>query len=1044
MKEININVTETGCQRSPLLIGYQGENKVTRVIVDYSAWMKEFGAGSLTLEVMRSGDEIPYLAPLTIADGKAVWLVSNVDTGAEGVGAAGLVYTVGDQIKKSAVFRFFVGRDIGGDPGERPDPYEGVIAHIEKLVKEAEDNAAAAETAQTAAEAAQTAAEAARDAAASSATDAAGSATTAAQSAQDAADDADRAEAAKQAVEDLGVTAHEDPDGPSVEKSVDPETGAVTLDFGFKPAGVTEVNGQTGVVSLDAEDVSALPDSSTLDDIPDGATYKRPTAAQLQQIQTNATDIQTQGGEIDRLQADVEAIEQKIPNQASSTNQLADKAFVNSSINSAAAFFRGAFPTRAALFAVAWQSTDPQAENYVSNNDYAYVADDETHNDEAWRYIYVFQPGGTGNGWQPQFRVNESPLTAAQLAALNSGATAALIEQISTNAAAIALKQAIINATGILKGNGNGQVSAAVAGTDYLAPGALAQYRTAAAQDVIDAAQDTEINKKADTEDVYSKEAVNARDDALYAAILSGGGDYKATMRSFFLANGANAMVDLTALCDRWYKLSRTGWTGGVRFSQPQEGVTMSSDGTKTGDNAGLSCTPSTTTEANRDDYAALPLFAVVDCNVTLDDDGKPHVTAIDGIAGGFQRYDPAKIVCCMQMTGWMRFVEEEDVFGFDYTDQPEAEGFAPLPEAVELKDNAVRSWVVHCKYGAGDTWGSCSGVPLRVWDVSHNTAHTQVRAVWGSRYCAATSADDAFIKIMLYLKYAQLDSDRILSGCVDYNYTYKLALGEAGVERVLLTPAQAANLIVGSCVCVGTASSRNANKGQQTALLDRVRIVRIETVEIDGTSYGAVYVDNGGNTFDSAATYYLYTYQWHTGSTDGVLGNDGGINPTSTRYPVKLQGIEILSGCYEVMGDTILRYEVSGGVNCEVAHVCRDASKIATGVTADYKTCAYGTPCPASNSWQYPKRLGHDAALPEVMLGSVLGGSTSSGPRDGFYIEKYSANAVREWLRWGYLSNGLGNAGLSCGTGGLGSADWAIGGRLSVTGNRGEYQAAA
>ena len=118
----------------------------------------------------------------------------------------------------------------------------------------------------------------------------------------------------------------------------------------------------------------------------------------------------------------------------------------------------------------------------------------------------------------------------------------------------------------------------------------------------------------------------------------------------------------------------------------------------------------------------------------------------------------------------------------------------------------------------------------------------------------------------------------------------------------------------------------------------------------------------------------------------------------------------------------------------------------IATSVTANYKTCAYGFPCPASIGWQYPKRLGHDAALPEVMLGSVSGGSSTSGPRDGFYIEKYSANQLREWPRWGALSTGLGNAGLSCCTGGngLGHAYWSIGGRLSVTGNRGEYQAAA
>ena len=568
----------------------------------------------------------------------------------------------------------------------------------------------------------------------------------------------------------------------------------------------------------------------------------------------------------------------------------------------------------------------------------------------------------------------------------------------------------------------------------------LAAYRTAAAQDAIDAAQNTEINKKANAEDVYDKEAVNARDDALYKAILTGGGDYKATMRSFFLANGALLLTDLTDLCDRWYELSRTGWLGGVRFNQPQDGVTMSSDGTKTGDNAGLSCTPSTPAAANRDDYAALPLFAVVDCNVILDDDGKPHVTAIDGIAGSFKRTDPTAIVCCMQMTGWMRAVEDADVFGFDYTDQPGLEGFVPLPEAVELKDNAVRSWVVHCKYGAGDAWGSCSGVPLRVWDVSHNNARTQVRSAWNYRYCAATSADDAFLKRMLYLKYGQLDSDRVLHGCVNYYYDYTPALAETGVERILVTPAQAATLIVGSTVCYG-ASAR-----AQGSTVDRKKITAIETVDVGGTSYGAVYVDNGGTTFDTATTGHLTTMQWWTGSTDAVQGNDGGINPADDRYPVKLQGIEILSGCYEVMGDTILRYEVSDGVQCEVAHVCRDASKINTSVTADYKTCAYGFPCPASSSWQYPKRLGHDAALPEDMLGSVSGGSSTSGPRDGFYIEKYTANAVREWRRWGSLGTGLGNAGLSCGDGtdGLGIAYWYVGGRLSVTGNRGEYQAAA
>ncbi|MBR2582693.1 MAG: hypothetical protein IKD61_04805, partial [Oscillospiraceae bacterium] len=50
---------------------------------------------------------------------------------------------------------------------------------------------------------------------------------------------------------------------------------------------------------------------------------------------------------------------------------------------------------------------------------------------ECWRYVYV-----AGTGWAAQYRINESPLTTAQLAALNSGATAANIAAISEKLAA--------------------------------------------------------------------------------------------------------------------------------------------------------------------------------------------------------------------------------------------------------------------------------------------------------------------------------------------------------------------------------------------------------------------------------------------------------------------------------------------------------------------------------------------------------------------------------------------------------------------------------
>ena len=535
--------------------------------------------------------------------------------------------------------------------------------------------------------------------------------------------------------------------------------------------------------------------------------------------------------------------------------------------------------------------------------------------------------------------------------------------------------------------------------------------------------------------------AISARSSAEWLAMLNGS-NYRTVMKQWFLANGCAAYADLSDLCDAWYTMTRTGWTGGVKFPIPAEGAAASSDGVKTGDNYGLTCTPSTPEAANTDDYSNLPLFACVDCNVWLDSSGKPHISAIDGIAGNFKRSDPSKIVAVMQMTGWKKaFVDATNgYYGWEYTDLIAQPGFVPLPEAVELVDNSVRPWVVHCKYGFGPDWACCSGQKSKVFDTSHNSQRSGVRTKWGSRYCGTTSADDAFLKLMLYIKYGRLDTDRVLHGCCGYNYDYSPAVAETDVQRILLTTAQAANLVVGSTVHL----SSSARGG--TAKADRVKITKIETVNVGGTDYGAVYVDNGGTTFSPATTDHLCTIAWHTGSTDGVLGNDGGIDPTNDKYPVKIQGIEYMLGYWEIAGDTILHYGTQDSEYRLIPAVCRDASKIAESVTSDY-TDGRGIPATASSdAWQYPKQMREGESLPELIFPIDTGGSSSAGPRDGFYVQKNGTTGTREWLRFGGLGDGLAYAGLSAGYGnhGLGPAYWGIGGRLSVTGNRGEFQPAA
>ena len=113
--------------------------------------------------------------------------------------------------------------------------------------------------------------------------------------------------------------------------------------------------------------------------------------------------------------SDVEAL---IPNQATPQNQLADKNFVNSSISTNTADYKG--------LVIASNSTEAAAQTALSsisgmnNNDYAFVKVADTPQvgvDTYKRYKY------DGSAWLYEYTLNNSSFTAAQWAAINAGIT---------------------------------------------------------------------------------------------------------------------------------------------------------------------------------------------------------------------------------------------------------------------------------------------------------------------------------------------------------------------------------------------------------------------------------------------------------------------------------------------------------------------------------------------------------------------------------------------------------------------------------------------
>lgn len=105
----------------------------------------------------------------------------------------------------------------------------------------------------------------------------------------------------------------------------------------------------------------------------------------------------------------------KVPAQASKTNQLADKNFVNSSISTATATFKGTYNSVAELEQVT-----------ADANDYAFVISTDSAGNTVYnRYKY------NNGSWIFEYALNNSSFTAAQWAAINSAITSGDVQKLA-------------------------------------------------------------------------------------------------------------------------------------------------------------------------------------------------------------------------------------------------------------------------------------------------------------------------------------------------------------------------------------------------------------------------------------------------------------------------------------------------------------------------------------------------------------------------------------------------------------------------------------
>lgn len=122
------------------------------------------------------------------------------------------------------------------------------------------------------------------------------------------------------------------------------------------------------------------------------------------------------------LQDQIDDIEEVIPNQASASNQLADKNFVNSSVatNTANYISNNGQPFNSLAELEAYSGP-------LTNNDYAFVTGTDAQGNTFYdRYKYNANTGE----WAFEYELNNSSFTANQWAAINSGITSGDVSKL--------------------------------------------------------------------------------------------------------------------------------------------------------------------------------------------------------------------------------------------------------------------------------------------------------------------------------------------------------------------------------------------------------------------------------------------------------------------------------------------------------------------------------------------------------------------------------------------------------------------------------------
>lgn len=477
-----------------------------------------------------------------------------------------------------------------------------------------------------------------------------------------------------------------------------------------------------------------------------------------------------------------------------------------------------------------------------------------------------------------------------------------------------------------------------------------------------------------------------------------------------------------------YFAAHKDGKVYGVRF--PKYTYSNTPTGVKTRDNANLTIEISTNAKAGRDDYAPLNAFRTWDVNATVDDDGVPHVTAIDGIDTRFKRDGSNGDVYVMTCPGYYKLESTSTHNEFLYSDTP-YDGYAPLP-GVLLPDGSKRPCLLFAKYAASlDSQQRPMSVSGKEIDREFGSQNRAIDYALkkGKGYAGRCAGDTFYVQLMLMLKYATKNSD-VLGGCWQYTPQTAVTKAETGVKRVIIATSYANNFDVGSTVNVGTDNERN-NTGNYSAA--RARTILSKTA-IDASNT-ALNLD--GDAITTTTACFVSSMPWKTGATDKLLGTDGRPSTASAanHQPIRLQGIELFNGIYESDADLIAN-AVKDNDNLGRIELYRvfDITKASKTSTANYTKIGEFTARgqTTNDSWRYAE----DFTLSNgAIITTGLNATSTTGMCDAIGANPLTSQGLRQVLRFGYLGDGAACGAFAASLGvALAGRWWHFGGRISGT----------